>query len=309
MRPHPTISSKALPSGPSATFRCSSYFSRNGHDAVLPSPSEVLAKSAAQDPRFRNRQDRPPVRFEELGLLVKFGKEPRVTIAEGQCLWTLRRVLPQVPVPEVYGWVQDEDYVFLFMELVQGVTLKERWACLTQEERIGLCENLRTMLGKLRHLRQEPGNTFLGDISRGPFGDVVFTNGNLPRAGPFSSVKEFHDWLSAMTKIGMEIHWPGIDTNDIPDPYRQHLPDNSTVVFTHADLHPGNILVSLESPCRIMAIIDWQLSGWYPDYWEFCKAEYTAEPRSEWVTAYIPRFLEEPDCVEAFEYYAKSYGY
>lgn len=58
-----------------------------------------------------------------------------------------------------------------------------------------------------------------------------------------------------------------------------------------------------------MAIVDWQQSGWYPDYWEFCKAEYAAEPRSSWVTEYVPRILEEPDCVETFEFYSKAYGY
>ena len=106
-----------------------------------------------------------------------------------------------------------------------------------------------------------------------------------------------------MVKRGKEQHWPGIATVDIPDPYRQKLPENCPVVFTHADLHPSNIMVSIESPCRIIAIIDWQQSGWYPDYWEFCKAEYTAKTRSEWVTEYIPRFLTEPECVEVFEFY------
>ncbi|KAJ0133339.1 Cytochrome b2 [Fusarium oxysporum f. sp. albedinis] len=44
-----------------------------------------------------------------------------------------------------------------------------------------------------------------------------------------------------------------------------------------------NIMVSEGWPCRVVAIIDWHQSGWYPDYWEFYKAEYTNHWESEWV--------------------------
>ena len=42
-----------------------------------------------------------------MGLIVKFGRPIYVNIAECQCLWALRRHLPSVPVPEVYGWTHD----------------------------------------------------------------------------------------------------------------------------------------------------------------------------------------------------------
>lgn len=51
----------------------------------------------------------------------------------------------------------------------------------------------------------------------------------------------------------MEIHWP--DPSQIPDPFRHLLQDNSPT-FTHADLHPSNIIVSTDKPYRIVAIID-----------------------------------------------------
>ena len=68
-------------------------------------------------------------------------------------------------------------------------------------------------------------------------------------------------------------------------------------------------MVSTTSPCRILALIDWRQSGWYPDYWEFCKAAYTAEVDSEWLNVYIPLFLDEPSCLETFDDYARSFGY
>ncbi|EGX92351.1 serine/threonine-protein kinase Sgk2 [Cordyceps militaris CM01] len=254
-------------------------------------------------------EDIADFRFEELGLLVKFGSEPVVSIAEGQCLWALQHALPSVPVPEIYGWARDGDLTYLFMELVSGITLENIWSALSRPERTQICTELRYMLKELRSLRQEPGQQFVGHINRAPLSDKVFTNGVLPRAGPFTDVKQFHDWLSSMLTLGMEIHWPDTDSSDIPDPYRHGLPDDAGIVFTHSDLHPSNILISQEKPHRVISVIDWQQSGWYPDYWEFCKAEHTAEYGAEWQKDYIPQFLDEPECVMTFETYAQAFGY
>jgi thiamine kinase-like enzyme len=94
-------------------------------------------------------------------------------------------------------------------------------------------------------------------------------------------VQDFHDWLSITIRQGKEIHWPGIKAEEIPDPFREMLPDDAKIVFTHADLHPSNIIINQDHPSKILALIDWEQSGWYPDYWEFCKAEYTIEYGSE----------------------------
>lgn len=59
-------------------------------------------------------------------------------------------------------------------------------------------------------------------------------------------------------------------------------------VFTHADLNPGNILVRGD---KVVAIIDWQLSGWYPGYWEYTSAYLTNVMREYWVEA-LELFLD-----------------
>lgn len=63
------------------------------------------------------------------------------------------------------------------------------------------------------------------------------------------------------------------------------------IKFTHADLHRGNIIVSCSTPARIIAIVDWAQSGWYPDYWEYCKAHYTCWSEDEWRRDWIDNFL------------------
>ncbi|EXL92869.1 kinase-like domain-containing protein [Fusarium oxysporum II5] len=290
----PTIFVDSLPKGSSVTFKDSTFFTHNGPGATFPSADQVRVKSEAGDHVLDRKNT---VIFESLGLVVKFGKEPRVTVVEGQCLWWLRRHLPSVPVPEMYGWTEDGGEVFLYMQLVEGVTLENIWEFLNKEDKTGICDQLRDMVVDLRQVKRNSNDEFLGQINRGPLQDVVFADGIRPRAG-------------TILVPASGSHWEGHELEDIPDPYRQLLHDDPGVVFTHADLHQSNIMVSEGWPCRIVAIIDWHQSGWYPDYWEFYKAEYTNHWESEWVQKYIPMFLNEPreTFLEGINSYAASWG-
>jgi len=137
-----------LPSDSSVVFKESTYFSENGAKPSLPAPAIVRANQKARE--VRNSMT---VRFEDLKLVVKYGAE--ITIAEALCLWTLRRLLPgQVPVPEVYGWCEDGGEFFIYME--------NKWVSLSTLERIDVCGQLRVMLSKLRSLKQDPEDQFLG---------------------------------------------------------------------------------------------------------------------------------------------------
>ncbi|EAQ90210.1 hypothetical protein CHGG_02145 [Chaetomium globosum CBS 148.51] len=130
------VSTKEFPPAERAVFLESSFFSRNGPGAELPSPADVRARSDIQNSQ-KMKYRIPPVRYEELGLIVKFGRAPQVRVDEGQCLWALRHALPKVPVPtpKVYGWTHDHGQVFIYMELVHGVTLAQRWGSLNEIER------------------------------------------------------------------------------------------------------------------------------------------------------------------------------
>jgi len=57
-------------------------------------------------------------------------------------------------------------------------------------------------------------------------------------------------------------------------------------------LHRGNIIISTTSPPRVLAVVDWAHAGWYPDYWEYCKACYTSCYSGEWRSQWIPKFLD-----------------
>lgn len=54
-------------------------------------------------------------------------------------MWTIRHLLPNVPVPEVYGWCQDQGETFIYMQLVDGITLEDAWPDMVVEEKHEIC--------------------------------------------------------------------------------------------------------------------------------------------------------------------------
>jgi aminoglycoside phosphotransferase (APT) family kinase protein len=44
--------------------------------------------------------------------------------------------------------------------------------------------------------------------------------------------------------------------------------------MTHSDIRPDNILVLVtdQGKIKVTGLVDWELSGAYPEYWEFVKA-------------------------------------
>jgi thiamine kinase-like enzyme len=119
---------------------------------------------------------------------------------------------------------------------------------------------------------------------------------------PFLSRAEFHDWLSWLWRR----HVP--DPQTIEELWRDLLLDNGSIVFMHGDLRPANIIVTTTSPNKIVAILDWEQSGWYPDYWEYCKARYTASYIGELRGYTDQSFKSNLAALEAFEFYTCALG-
>ena len=92
---------------------------------------------------------------------------------------------------------------------------------------------------------------------------------------------------------------------------RGQLLDEAPITFTHADLHPSNIMLTATDfkPVRVLAILDWHQSGWYPDYWEFCNMLYCVDMDGDWGKDYVPTILEKPDCFDGWWYYMNGLGF
>jgi aminoglycoside phosphotransferase (APT) family kinase protein len=96
----------------------------------------------------------------------------------------------------------------------------------------------------------------------------------------------------------------------VQDPYRNFLSDNGPILFTHGDLDRSNIIISTTSPARVLGIIDWEQAGWFPEYWEYCKAAYTVGEEEEWraagwIDSFLTAYLQEMD---AWEFTVESIG-
>lgn len=282
----------------------------------LPSPTQV----AAHSPDFHTNPWPKPVKFEHLKLIIKFG--PCVVVEEALCLCMLWKTFPKkVPVPEVYGWRVEEGHMFIYMELIEGETLHHWWDHLSDQEKALICAQLKEIIAVLQQLEPDPSDPFIGMWMPGNLHQPIdlFTDkivGSItcqllldyvfkvmPSAGPFKTIKEFNDWFSALPQHQLP------NSLKYKDPYWEFLPDDGTIRFTHRGLHCSNIIISCTDLPHVMAVINWTHAGWYPDYWEYCKALYTSHYNGEWHNTWIPRFLEQyPKEFTVFSEYVMQIG-
>ncbi|KAK2592984.1 hypothetical protein QQS21_009312 [Conoideocrella luteorostrata] len=268
---------------PAASWNSSSFFREKRADA-FPSPDEIRALNRELgDIRAEDFYRPPPVRIPALGLLVKYGAD--VTVHEAKTQLIIReKLLGHVPIPEVFGWAMDGGQGFIYMQLVQGETLEDRWHVLDEADRRSVCGQLRTMVATWSSLPQDDQDdhgSYIGSLCRQPLNDILLQH-RPALVGPFAGPDAVEQFQNAC----------GIDVTQ-----------RSTIVFTHADLVAPNILLSTGPDPKVIAIIDWAQAGWYPSYWEFCKARrvdldaqyFSGDIQDEWRAKYLPLVLDEVD--------------
>ncbi|EFY88252.1 hypothetical protein MAC_05725 [Metarhizium acridum CQMa 102] len=153
-----------------------------------------------------------------------------------------------IPVPDVIS----SDWDRITMEYIEGQTLKQAWPALTLDQRSEILAQLRDYIAQMRRL----GGIYLGRVDgQGVVVPSIFTRSG----GPFRTVTELHDWLVRPPQRlqAQSMYWHQITTQ---------LSAESPIVFTHGDIAARNILVS---GGRIVALLDWEFAGWYPEYWEY----------------------------------------
>ncbi len=150
---------------PEFDFLDSSFFrSQNGTDTCrkLPSPQAVL--EAAGTPWG----DKGVWRFQELGVLVKFGGPSELRLEEALTLRVINRMLPanQVPAPEVFGWKSTHNpgrqSNFIYMGLLPGQTLRAAWDTLSHEDKASVSHQLAAIVKCLRSVEQGPADQVIG---------------------------------------------------------------------------------------------------------------------------------------------------
>ena len=159
------VNAQIIPEGDSV------FFSNWAGPTELPSPDKVREHDDVLDRRAADI-----VRFLQLDLVVKYG--PHVRAAEGQVLWVIEH-FTDVRAPIVYDWFQDGDEMFLYMSLVDSVTLEKKWPKLSKNEKLNVSRQLQRMLASMRTLTCS--ETYIGP-SRYPFDLVTLTDfSRIPR--------------------------------------------------------------------------------------------------------------------------------
>jgi hypothetical protein len=167
---------------------------------------------------------------------------------------------PDVPVPRMHGCVTLGGRRMIFMDYISSVSLDRVWTQLSHDNKLCIQDRLNQIFTSLRKLRRAEGQ---------PIGGV---NGEAPwEVRPFS--EKSRNIIS--TSSGFERFSTAVSPNLENSPYLKFLrsfvpPSEPGSVFTHGDLRPANIMVERDEQGQyfVTAIIDWEFSGFYPDYHE-----------------------------------------
>ena len=182
--------------------------------------------------------------------VIKFG--PGVDAQEAQTMQFVRRAT-KVPVPET----ATDGANVIVMDYVEGCNLQECWQAMSDAERQCIAEQMSDILHQLRGLKGD----YIGAVDRGPAVDM---RRGVSTGGPFDSESEFNKFLlDNMISTTPLLYYQSI---------QQMMRNDHNIVFSHGDLNLHNIIVK---GGEIVALLDWETAGWYPEHWEyikFCKA-------------------------------------
>jgi Phosphotransferase enzyme family len=195
----------------------------------------------------------------------------------------LEEKLPGFPAPRPYGLVCIGNHLVLFMSYVPGTTLRAAWPELTDDNKISIQNRLQELFSRLRTLRQDDGLP-LGGVGGEGVKDDRISSGETDR--PILSATEFVDFQFSNSKFGSRSYVQFL---------RAFLPDPKTgSIFTHGDVRTANIMVDKDEnhSWTVTGIIDWEESGFYPDFFESTKLTRTMNvvDEDDW-------YLYIPNCI------------
>ena len=191
---------------------------------------------------------------------------------EYTALQYLRRHVPDIPIPEPLGAMTSKQTAYIFMSLILGLTLESVWAQLPNEQKLSLSNQLNEIFMELRQI-QIPKDWIFGGV--GGEGCKVSRRHTRISQKPIRSPAEFEAFIFSNPLFGGSVYIRLLRSMSQSHPSR--------IVFSHRDLRPANIVVlpDQQGNYSISGILDWEMSGFYPDYWESVKATNTMSPQEE----------------------------
>jgi tRNA A-37 threonylcarbamoyl transferase component Bud32 len=209
-----------------------------------------------------------PVYKVDANTVVKTGDSVR--LAEAAAMELVRKKTA-IPVPEIYNAYVDSStgHVRIVMEFIEGDCLADVWANFNTDQKQQVLEQLRDCLSQLRVTKE----SFIGSVDGTACADQLFDE-DIGAYGPYKDEATFNEGIITALKNTLTSGW--VDTVcKMVGALNSH-----EIVLTHGDISPRNIIVQ---GSKVVAILDWELAGYYPEYWEYVKALYRPAWESEWI--------------------------
>lgn len=213
---------------------------------------------------------------------VKFGKGVSLIEAENMAFISSHT---GISMPKVFAAFTEPEtnMTYIIMEFVQGATLETLLPTLSAREKSDICRHVRDALNEIRQL---PSPDYFGGIGRRPYSDTVFwTSDNRPAiSGPFADQAEMNQGLMERLRQSESAPYVQFMGEIIGQVLHGHR-----AVLTHGDVQPKNIIVNRTgtredgSGTFEISLIDWELAGWYPEYWEFCSSTIACRWKPGWL--------------------------
>jgi serine/threonine protein kinase len=247
------------------------YRERHALPADLPTQQDI-ENSSEHLPCHRDARFDRVVVVKQI-FVVKYGIY--MSENEGYALLFIEEQL-RIPAPRLYAMYREGRTLYIVMEFIPGENLQQLWPKLEEEDKVTMALQLRAICDQMRAL---PSLGYFGSVSRGPYLQRWFRTVTPDPLinGPFESSAEV---VLALARRSQQNWRENHKRSFTSEWFARHLGQalgGCKSVFTHAYLHPQNILVRKEAtgPNKeheryvVSAIVDWETAGWYPDYWEY----------------------------------------
>ena len=186
-----------------------------------------------------------------------------------------------IPVPTVHYAFERKGITYIVMSRIDGAQIGWNWGARTEESKRRVLEHLKAYIQEMRALSPVSSGKVEG-VDGGKVYDMRISGG-VRGFGPFESVGDFHSFITDDFKAS-PTQFPEI--NELLAMYGG---SKYTTCFTHGDLSCANILVKGD---KVVGIVDWDTSGWYPEYWEYMSA-WTVNPYFMFWQDEVAKFLKE----------------
>ncbi|KAL7926961.1 kinase-like domain-containing protein [Trichoderma austrokoningii] len=187
------------------------------------------------------------------GTVIKSGK--RIPAGEVEALRQAASAgLPAPCLHEVHVAADGETRIR--MGYVEGQSLDKLWADLSSQEKKDITQQLGKIVDQMRAVTPPP--RLIGACDGTEIRDLrAYSTCHSP---PCHSEEEFNAFLLS----SLHVNTPPL----LREAFSGRLRTNHRIVFSHCDLAPRNIMVK---DGKITGLVDWEHSGWYPEYWEYVK--------------------------------------